>query len=81
MFGIDILDRASIGVLLVLTIAMVILASFNLLIDFDNCKLSVQSGVPSKHEWYLSLGLLVGLVWLYIEVLRLLIILSHFLRD
>lgn len=81
MFGIDILGQARIEVLLVLTIAMVILASFNLLIDFDNCKLSVQSGVPNKHEWYLSLGLLVGLVWLYIEVLRLLIILSHFLRD
>ena len=65
------------GLMLVLSIAMVLLASFTLLIDFDNCKMAVNSQMPKRTEWYLSLGLLVGLLWLYVEVLRLLLILSQ----
>jgi len=81
MFGIAIIAVDNPGILIALTLGMVILASFSLLIDFDNCKLAVQEGVPSKYEWYLALGLLVSLIWLYINILRLLIILSSFFRD
>lgn len=69
------------GILLALSVIMVVLASFSLLIDFDNCKMAVNSGVPSRYEWYLSLGLLVSLVWLYMEILRILIFLSRYFKD
>ncbi len=81
LMNVNILGTFNPGLLLALTVGMVILASFSVLIDFDNCKQAVQQGLPSKYEWYLSLGLLVSLVWLYIEVLRLLIIISSFFRD
>ncbi|QVK17073.1 Bax inhibitor-1/YccA family protein [Mycoplasmatota bacterium] len=80
-FNIPLLQVQNPGILIALTLGMVILASFSLLIDFDNCKLAVKDGVPKRSEWYLSLGLLVSLVWLYIEVLRLLIIISSYFRD
>lgn len=81
LFGITLIQIQNPGILIALTLGMVILASFSLLIDFDNCKLAVKDGVPKKSEWYLSLGLLVSLVWLYIEVLRLLLIISSYFRD
>lgn len=48
------------------------LASFFLLIDFDNIEKGVQMGAPKHMEWYSALGLLVTLIWLYIEILKLL---------
>lgn len=75
------LFQVSPGLLIIISIIMVIVASLSLLIDFDNCKLAVNSGLPSRYEWYLSLGLLVSLIWLYMEVLRLLIILSRYFKD
>lgn len=48
------------------------LASFNLLLDFDAIERMVRRGAPSSMEWYGAFSLLVTLVWLYLEVLRLL---------
>lgn len=48
------------------------IAAMNLLLDFDNFEKSEQFGAPKYMEWYCGLGLLVTLVWLYIEFLRLL---------
>jgi uncharacterized YccA/Bax inhibitor family protein len=48
------------------------LAAFNLLLDFDFIEKSAQHEAPKYMEWYGAFGLLVTLVWLYIEVLRLL---------
>lgn len=75
-FGLGLFTIASPGLALALSIGMVILASFNLLIDFDNCKIAVDQGMPKRFEWVLSLGILVSLVWLYVEVVRLLLILA-----
>src|SRR5699024_653661 len=47
-------------------------AAFNLLLDFDMIVKGAQAGAPSYFEWYASFGLMVTLVWLYIEILRLL---------
>jgi uncharacterized YccA/Bax inhibitor family protein len=55
---------------------VVCLASLNLLVDFDNIEKGVKMGAPKHMEWYSSFGLLVTLVWLYIEILRLLAKLS-----
>lgn len=52
------------------------IASMNLLLDFDNFEKGEQYGAPKYMEWFSGMGLLVTLVWLYIEVLRLLAVLS-----
>ena len=48
------------------------LAAFNLLLDFDVIQKGIASGAPKQFEWYSAFGLLVTLVWLYLELLRLL---------
>ena len=44
----------------------------NLLLDFDFTERAVAAGAPKKVEWYAAFGLTVTLVWLYLEILRLL---------
>ena len=53
------------------------LAAFSFLLDFDNADRLVRAGAPAKMAWGVALGLTVTLVWLYIEILRLM---SYF-RD
>lgn len=60
------------------SVFVVILASFNLVLDFQFIEDAAASGAPKHMEWYGAFGLLVTLVWLYIEVLRLL---SKLRRD
>jgi uncharacterized YccA/Bax inhibitor family protein len=58
----------SIGISLVI----VGFASLNLVLDFDLIETGVNQGAPRYMEWYGAFGLLVTLVWLYMEILRLL---------
>jgi uncharacterized YccA/Bax inhibitor family protein len=48
------------------------LAAFNLLLDFDFIEKGSQASAPKYMEWYGAFGLMVTLVWLYLEILRLL---------
>ena len=48
------------------------IAAFNFILDFDFIERGATNGLPSYFEWYGAFGLLVTLIWLYIEVLRLL---------
>jgi uncharacterized YccA/Bax inhibitor family protein len=48
------------------------IAAFNLLLDFDFIERGTEAGLPKGMEWYAAFGLLVTLIWLYIEILRLL---------
>ncbi len=57
------------GILFTLFVAGI--AALNLILDFDFIERSVEQGFVKYMEWYASFGLLVTLVWLYIEVLRL----------
>ncbi len=52
-------------------------AAFSLLMDFDMADQAIRGGAPAKFSWYIAFGLMTTLVWLYIEILRLL---SYF-RD
>ena len=52
-------------------------ATLNLLLDFDNFDKGEQYGAPKYMEWFSAMGLLVTLVWLYVELLRLLSYLSN----
>ncbi|MEQ1630761.1 MAG: Bax inhibitor-1/YccA family protein [Planctomycetota bacterium] len=51
---------------------IVIVAALNLVLDFDFIEQGEKKGAPKHMEWYASFGLLVTLVWLYVETLRLL---------
>ena len=47
-------------------------AAFRMILDFDFIEQGAQQGAPKAMEWYGAFGLVVGLVWLYLEMLRLL---------
>ena len=51
---------------------VVVIAALNLVLDFDFIENGETSGAPQYMEWYGAFGLMVTLVWLYIEMLRLL---------
>jgi uncharacterized YccA/Bax inhibitor family protein len=55
---------------------VVVIASLNLVMDFDFIEEAAESGAPKYMEWYGAFGLLVTLAWLYLEILRLLAKLS-----
>lgn len=63
-------DTGTFGIIFSLVVVGV--AAFNLLLDFDLIERGVRSGAPPYMEWYAAFGLVVTLVWLYIEMLRLL---------
>ena len=65
------------GLGLLLAVAGVALASFFLVLDFDQIEKGVAAGVPEKESWRASFGLMVTIVWLYLEVLRLISILRN----
>ena len=51
---------------------VVVIAALNLVLDFDFIEEGVEKGAPKYMEWFGAFGLLVTLIWLYIEILRLL---------
>jgi uncharacterized YccA/Bax inhibitor family protein len=55
---------------LLLCAAGVLLASFALMLDFEAIKQGIAMGLPERESWRLSFGLLLTLVWLYLEILR-----------
>jgi uncharacterized YccA/Bax inhibitor family protein len=54
------------------SVAIVGLAAFNLMLDFDFIERGANAGLPKQMEWFAAFGLMVTLVWLYLEILRLL---------
>jgi uncharacterized YccA/Bax inhibitor family protein len=82
LFGVDMpflhdSSPLSIGISLV----VVVVAALNLVLDFDFIERGVAHGAPKYFEWYAAFGLLVTLVWLYLELLRLLSKLQGRSRD
>ena len=60
-----------------LAIAGVAIAAFFLVLDFDQVEQGVRAGIPQEESWRAGFGLLMTVVWLYLEVLRLLSILRN----
>ncbi|MBA3065408.1 Bax inhibitor-1/YccA family protein [bacterium] len=52
---------------------VIVVASMNLVMDFDFIEQGANAGAPKYMEWYAAFGLMVTLVWLYIEIVRLLV--------
>lgn len=57
---------------IVFSLVVVAVASMNLLLDFDFIERASESGAPKYLEWFGAFGLMVTLIWLYMEILRLL---------
>ena len=53
------------------SIIVVIIASLNLLLDFQVIEYGISQGAPKNFAWFAAFGLMVTIVWLYIEMLRL----------
>ncbi len=62
---------------LVIVVVSALLSAFFLLLDFRSIEYCVESGTDGKYGWVLALGLLVTIVWIYIEMLRLLAIFGN----
>jgi uncharacterized YccA/Bax inhibitor family protein len=73
LFGVSIPfihDNGPVGIGISLFICAI--AAFNFFLDFDAIERFIQAGSPKYMEWYCGLSLLITLVWLYLEILRLL---------
>lgn len=66
---------------IVLQLVIVGIAAMNLVLDFNNVESSIEAGVSARYEWYFSFGLMVTIVWIYIEILRLLAMIMGRSRD
>jgi len=75
MFGVQ-MDFMMIGNASLLGIGIslfvVVVAALNLIMDFDMIERGAQMGAPKYMEWYCAFGLMVTIVWLYVEILKLL---------
>lgn len=58
------------------SLVVVVIAALNLILDFDAIQRGAQAGAPKYMEWYGGFALMVTLVWLYLEILRLLALLQ-----
>jgi uncharacterized YccA/Bax inhibitor family protein len=63
-------ESGTIGI--IFSLVVVIIAALNLVLDFDFIEKGASAGAPKFMEWYAAFGLMVTLIWLYLEILRLL---------
>lgn len=73
MFGINIPLIHESGIVGIgFSLFVIVIAALNLVLDFDFIETGVEQGAPKYMEWYGAFGLMVTLIWLYLEFLRLL---------
>jgi uncharacterized YccA/Bax inhibitor family protein len=73
-FGLGSMNIMGIPLGIVLGVVVVFLAAYSLVLDFESIKLGVERGAPRVYGWQGAFGILVTVVWLYLEILRMLAI-------
>lgn len=68
--GLGLRDGGALAI--VFSLVCIGIAAFSFLLDFDAADQYIRAGAPAKFAWYIAFGLTVTLVWLYLEILRLL---------
>ncbi|QEL82354.1 hypothetical protein DN407_27650 (plasmid) [Bacillus sp. JAS24-2] len=63
---------------LIISAVVIVVATLNLLLDFDSIENGARSGAAKHMEWYSAIGLMMTLVWLYLEILR---FVSYFMKN
>lgn len=76
-FGYDTGLRSGGALAIIFSLVCIAIASLSFLLDFDQIDKALKMGVESRYAWYFAFGLMVTLVWLYLEILRLL----SYMRD
>jgi len=66
----------SYGLAIGISVFLIVYGALMLTLDFDRAEAIVSSGADKKYEWMVALGLMVTIVWLYIEILRLIMIVA-----
>lgn len=72
LFGVNasfVWDGSPLGILI--SLAVIVIAALNLVLDFDFIDRGVEAGLPKPMEWMAAFGLMVTIIWLYLEFLRL----------
>ena len=72
LFGVNLGLRDGGWLAILFSLVVIGVAAFSLLLDFDQADQAIRSGAPANFAWYIAFGLMVTLVWLYLEILRLL---------
>ena len=75
--GLGLRDAQNPGIAIAFSLLCIGIAAFTFLLDFDMIDKGIKQGAPERFAWYAAFGLTVTLVWLYLEILRLL----GYLRD
>ena len=81
LFGVNtgLRDNGPLGYLF--SIVCIVVAALSFVLDFDQIEQGVRMGLPQRYSWVCAFGILVSLVWLYLEILRLLSYLQGSSRD
>lgn len=72
MFGFNTHLRDGSGLSIVISIVIIVIAALSFLLDFDAIDKAIKAGAPADMAWYFAFSLMVTVVWLYLEILRLL---------
>lgn len=72
LFGVNTGLRDGGPLAIIFSLVVIGVAAFSLLLDFDQADRAIREGAPATLAWYIAFGLMTTLVWLYIEILRLL---------
>ncbi|MEU4743511.1 Bax inhibitor-1/YccA family protein [Actinosynnema sp. NPDC023658] len=78
LFGVNMGLRDGGTLAIVFSLLVIGIAAFNFLLDFEAANEMIRGGLPAKYAWLAAFGLMTTLVWLYLEILRLL---SYLQRD
>jgi len=57
---------------IIISLVIIVIAALSFLLDFDQIDRAIKVGAPANSAWYFAFGLMVTMVWLYLEILRLL---------
>ena len=71
LFGVNtgLRDNGALGI--VFSIVCIVVASLSFILSFNEVEQGVRMGLPQRYSWTAAFGILVSLIWLYLEVLRL----------
>jgi uncharacterized YccA/Bax inhibitor family protein len=72
LFGVSTGLRSNGALGIIFSLVCIVLAALSFILDFDQIEQGVRNGLPKRYSWTAAFGILVGLIWLYLEILRLL---------
>jgi uncharacterized YccA/Bax inhibitor family protein len=72
LFGVSTGLRSNGAIGIIFSLVCIVVAALSFILDFDQIEQGVRMGLPQRYSWTAAFGILVGLIWLYLEIIRLL---------